>query len=223
MMYKHSFWLRASGLAGILGGLILFAGDMLIYYVPGSTSIHGNMTLVSDQRVVLSTLTAQIAMWFYLLGTFQLWLAFAPAPRLSRILATVSFVAVLSSYGVIHGHYMAIAETARLAAQHGLDIHAATALAWKSDHLLRLAVYPFFALLSVIFCYEVWRKRTLYPRWILPFFPLLPFALMGVFQRILTGDIRTVIIGGYLNLIVVLFFAASTVALWKHNDNTMIK
>ena len=217
-MKNYSVILKATGFAGILGGLVLFAGDMLLYYVPGSTSIHENMMLVTDQRVMFSGLAALIAMWLYLPGTLQLWFAFAPAPKLSRILATVSFVAVLSSYGVIHGHYMAIAGAARLAAQQGLDIHEATILAWRTDHLLRIVVYPFFALLSVIFFYEVWRKRTLYPRWILLFFPLVPFVLMGVFRKILTGDVRTVIIGGYLNLIVVLFFAASTVALWRSND-----
>jgi hypothetical protein len=217
-MENKRILLRITGLAGILGGLVLFSGDMLLYYVPGSTSIHGNMTLVTDQRVVLSGLAALIAMWLYLLGTLQLWYAFAPAPKLSRILATGSFVAVLASYGVIHGHYMAIAGTARLAAQQGLDIREATALAWRTDHLLRMVVYPFFGLLSVIFFYEVWRKRTLYPRWILPFFPLVPFALMGVFRQILTGDVRTVVIGGYLNLIVVLFFTVSTAALWRSND-----
>jgi len=214
--------LRLTGLAGLLGGLVLFSGDMLIYYVPGSPSTLRNMTLVSDQRVVLSALAALLALWLYLAGTLQLWLAFAPAPKISRILATVSFVAVLSSYGVIHGHYMAIAGTARLAAQQALDLQTATTLARHTNQLLRWVVYPFFALLSGVFFYEVWRKRTLYPRWILPFFPLLPFLLMGVFRKILTGDMRIIIIGGYLNLIVVLFFAASTIALWRDNDK-MIK
>ena len=116
---------------------------MLIYYLPGSTPTHGNMTLLSDQRVAHSTLISLISAHLHLQNTLQLWLAFAPVLRLFRILATVSFVAVLSSYGVIRGHYMAITETARLAVQHGLDIRETTALAWKSDHLLRWSVYPF--------------------------------------------------------------------------------
>jgi hypothetical protein len=143
------------------------------------------------------------------------YLAFRPAPALSRTVATVTFAAILSAYGVIHGEYMAIAGTAQVAAHHGLDLQAASTLARSSNDLLRLLVYPVFAILSFVFIYEVWKKRTLYPRWIIFFFPLIPFAFRGVLDKMLTGTVHTVIMGGFLNLLLVVFFTASTVALWK--------
>ena len=42
MEIKQSY-LRLMGLAGILGGLILFAGDMLFYYDGTSTDLKLNM------------------------------------------------------------------------------------------------------------------------------------------------------------------------------------
>ena len=215
MMYKHSFWLRASGLAGILGGLILFAGDMLIYYDPQSTDLLQNMATIPPWRFRLSTVTALLATWFYLAGVYHVFLAFRPAPVFSHTVVAVTFAAILSAYGVVHGEFMAIAGTARIAAQQGLDLQAASGLARSSNDLLRLWVYPVFAILSVVFIYEVWKKRTLYPRLIILFFPLFPFAFMGPLDKVLTDTAHTVILGGYLNLMLVLFFAASTVALWK--------
>jgi hypothetical protein len=47
------------------------------------------------------------------------------------------------------------------------------------------------------------------------FFPLIPFLLQGVFDRILSGSAWIVVVGGYFNLLLVVFFAASTVALWN--------
>jgi hypothetical protein len=37
----------------------------------------------------------------------------------------------------------------------------------------------------------------------------------GIIAKFLSGSIGIVIMGGYLNLILVLFFAASTIALWN--------
>ena len=60
-------WLRLTGLAGILGGLLLFAGDMRFYYNAFSLDIRGNMAHASDLRIDLSALPALSATWLYLL------------------------------------------------------------------------------------------------------------------------------------------------------------
>lgn len=72
---------RICGLLGVLGGLLLFAGDMLIYYLPDSTNLLFNMGNVSERRIVLSGLTALFSAWFYTLGLGQVYFAFSTTKK----------------------------------------------------------------------------------------------------------------------------------------------
>ena len=76
---------------------------------------------------------------------------------------------------------------------------------------------PIFGLLSFLFITQVWKRKTLYPRWILLFFPLIPFLLEDVICKNLSGSISIIICGGYLNHILIIFFTASSIALWNKN------
>jgi len=216
------FWLRVTGIFGVLGGLILFAGDMLFYYDASSTDLLQNMSKVSDLRIILSGITALLGTWLYLLGLFSVYYAFKPATSIMRNIVIISFASILVAYGVIHGAYVGIATTAKLSLQNNLDITMATALVKETNLILRLFVYPSFAVLSFVFIFQVWKQKTLYPRWIIFFFPLIPFLFQGLFSKFLTGSIRIIIVGGFLNIILIIFFTASTIALWnkkldKHN------
>jgi hypothetical protein len=206
---------RILGIFGILGGLVLFAGDMLFYYAFDSTDLKLNMGHASDLRIILSGISALLATWFYMLGLGQIYYAFKPASGRSRNVVTISLAAIFIAYGIIHAAYVAIAATSKLAVQFQIDIETATALASYTNNLLRLFVYPFFALLSFVFIYQVWSRKTLYPRWMVFFFPLLPFLLRGLIGKYLHGSLKIVIMGGYFNLMLVVFFTASTFALWN--------
>ncbi len=222
IMKINQNWLRAMGLLGLLGGLILFAGDMLFYYDPNNTNLKLNMGNASDLRLMLSGISALLASWFYLFGLGQVYYAFEPTKPVVRNTVIISFAGILVSYGIIHAAYIGIAVTAKLAVQNQLDIEIATALATEINQMLRLFIYPIFALLSGLFIYQVWKKKTLYPRWIILFFPLTPFLFQGIIAKYLSGSIRIVIMGGFLNLILVLFFAASTIALWNVSDKSKV-
>ncbi len=213
----NKFWLRFFGLAGIVGGLLLFSGDMLFYFNSTDTNLKLNMAKASDFRILINGVIALFSTWFYLLGAGQVYYAFAPATKTARNIVVVSFAAILISYGIVHSAYIAIAATAKVALQNQLDIETATALASATNQLIRLLIYPVFALFSFVFIWHVWQKKTYYPRWIILFFPLVPFLFKGLFSKILSGSIWIIVSGGYLNLILVLFFTASTIALWNHN------
>lgn len=214
-MVINKFWLRTMGLFGILGGLVLFAGDMLFYYDPIETNLKVNMGNASEMRIIMSGIAALFATWFYLLGLGQVYYAFKPSSTTVRNIVILSFAGILIAFGIVHAAYVAIAVTAKLAVQNQLDIETATALALKTNQILRLFVYPIFALLSITFIYQVLKRKTLYPRWVIFFFPLIPFLFQSIIGKTLSGSVKTIIMGGYLNLIIVLFFAASTIALWN--------
>ena len=211
------FWLRATGIFGILGGLVLFTGDMLSFYDSNSIDVFQNMSKVSDLRIMLSGLAGLFAAWFYMLGLIHVYYAFKPATTISRNIVLISFASILIAYGVIHSLFVGTAITAKLSLQNDLDINTVTSLAWKSDHLLRLFVYPSFIVLSFVFIVQVWKRKTYYPRWIILFYPLIPFLFRGIVSNILTGTPWLIILGGYLNIILIIFFTASTIALWNKN------
>ena len=214
-MHINQFWLRTFGLLGIVGGLVLFVGDMLFYYDGNSTNLILNMAHTSDFNIKASGITALVGAWLYMLGLVHVYYAFKPSTAIIKYVITASFGAILISYGVIHGAYVAIAATAKLALEHNLDLELATTLASSANQGLRLIVYPVFALLSIMFITQVLKKKTYYPRWIILFFPLLPFLLQGMVSKLLSGNLWVIINGGYLNLLLVLFFSASTIALWN--------
>lgn len=219
-MKSDRSWLRITGLAGMAGGLVLFAGDMLFYYSATGTDLKLNMGNVSDERIVASGVAALVATWLYVLGAGQVLIAFKTTTVLARNTVVTCFVAIFIAFGIVHGAYVAIAATAKVATQYQLDVEQATALAVQANNTLRLFIYPIFALLSYVFITRVWQRKTLYPRWIILFFPLIPFLFQGLISRLLSGGAWIVIVGGFFNLILVVFFAASTIALWSSGTDT---
>lgn len=208
-------WLRIMGLAGVFGGLALFTGDMLFYYSSAGTDLNLNMGNASDARIVASGVAGLIGTWLYVVGAGQVFYAFKTTTTLARNTVTACFVAIFIAYGIVHGAYIAIATTARLSVEYQIDMETATDLAIQANNTLRLLIYPIFALLSYVFITRVWSRKTHYPRWMILFFPLIPFLFQGLISRSLSGSAWIVIVGGFFNLILVIFFAASTIALWN--------
>ncbi len=214
-MKMTQFWIRLLGLFGICGGLILFAGDMLLYYDPISTSFKQNMGNASDFRIIASGVCALFATWFYMLGLGQVYYAFKPTTPIFRYGVLISFGSILIAFGIVHGAFLAIATTAKVSSEYNLDINEAVALSEKINDTLRLFIYPIVGILSILFISQVWKGKTIYPRWIIIFFPLIPFLIEDLVCKFLPDTIWIIIKGGYLNIILVIFFTASTIALWN--------
>ena len=217
-MEINKFWLRLFGICGIMGGLILFSGDMLFYYDPLNTNLYENMGNASDSRIIISTITALIASWLYVLGSIHVYQAFKQTKPIIKNLVLFCFAAISIAYGVVHGAFVAIATSSKLAVENDLNLNQATLLAVEANSILRSIVYPIFGLLSFLFITQVWKRKTLYPRWILLFFPLIPFLLEDIICKNLSGSISIIICGGYLNHILIIFFTASSIALWNKNN-----
>jgi hypothetical protein len=212
---KTAIWL---GFAGILGSLIMLSGDMLFYFNGEQTDILANMATVSPQRIILSGLTALFGTWLYMLGAGQVYHAFQPARRWLRLAIFLTFASIMIAYGIVHGAYIAIATSAQNASALGGDIHATTELAIAANNALRTVTYIPFAIFTILFIPAVWLKHSHYPRWIILFHPIIPFLLNDVITSRLDGSLKAIIGGGYLNLILLLFFTASTVALWLNRE-----
>tara|TARA_Y100000287_G_scaffold66368_1_gene52383 strand:+ start:8 stop:661 length:654 start_codon:yes stop_codon:yes gene_type:complete len=217
-MEINKFWSRLFGICGIMGGLTLFSGDMLFYYDPINANLYENMGNASDSRIIISTITALIASWLYVLGSIHVYQAFKQTKPIIKNLVLFCFATISIAYGVVHGAFVAIATSSKLAVENDLNLNQATLLAVEANNILRSIVYPIFGLLSFLFITQVWKRKTLYPRWILLFFPLIPFLLEDVICKNLSGSISIIICGGYLNHILIIFFTASSIALWNKNN-----
>ena len=214
-MIINNFWTRVLGIFGILGGITLLTGDMLFYYDPINTNLFKNMGNASDSRIIYSAVTALLASWFYILGVVHVYQAFKPTKPLIKNTVLICFAAIIISYGVVHGVFVAIATSSKLAIENNLNLNEAVSLASEANNMLRLIVYPIFGLLSILFISQVWKKNTLYSRWIILFFPLIPFLIQDFICNNLSGNIWIIVCGGYLNHILIIFFTASTIALWN--------
>jgi hypothetical protein len=217
-MELNKFWIRLFGVIGILGGITLLTGDMLFYYDPLNSNLFENMGNASDSRIIYSAVTALLAAWFYMLGVVHVYQAFIQTKPIIKNTILICFAAITISYGVVHGAFVAIATSSKLAIENNLDLNDSVALANEANNTLRLIVYPIFGLLSILFITQVWKRKTLYPRWIILFFPLIPFLIQDLICNNLTGNIWIIVCGGYLNHILIIFFTASTIALWNKKN-----
>jgi hypothetical protein len=211
---KTALWL---GFAGMLGSLVMFAGDMLFYYNGDQTDLLANMGQVSPERIILSGVTALIGTWLYVAGAGQIYYAYQTANGKTRWAVFLSFLMIMIAYGIVHAAYLAIATSAQNAVILNAPLKETSRLAIDANQLLRKIVYIPFAFFTIAFTVNVWQKHTKYPRWVLLFSPILPFLLQDVVLGLLTGKAKTIIGGGYLNLLLLLFFAGSTLALRTEN------
>ena len=212
---KMAVWM---GFSGILGSLVLFAGDMLFYYNGEQSDFIANMAYSSSERIILSGTSALIAAWLYTFASGQVYYGFQPTKKWIRMTVFISFAAIMISYGVIHGAYVAIATSAKNAIEVGISPNSFTELAIATNNMLRYVTYLPFAIFTILFIPTVWMKKTYYPRWVLLFSPIILFLLNGVVTENIAGRMKIIIGGGYLNLILLIFFTTSTIALWFDNQ-----
>ena len=96
-------------------------------------------------------------------------------------------------------------------------------LAITANNVLRYIAYFPFAIFSLVFIPAVWFKKSHYPRWIILLSPVILFLLRELIVGNFEGELKVIIGGGYLNLILLLFFASSTIALWLNRKTKSIR
>ena len=209
--YSRKLLLITAG-AGLVGAVLMFTGDMLLYghFGSGAEFINRYKTVIAEAgtlRLYLAGALGPVAAIFYLIGAYHLYLRLQPSRALGRIVTSFAFAAVFVIAGAVHAVWAAYALVLRGVAHGQANTDLETVMRAYLAFVYRLAEvvgYPSALLLFVL----VLMGRTTYPRWSVFLNPGL-LMLASSLVVFLPAPIGAPIVGGLFNLAFVVFFALS--------------
>jgi hypothetical protein len=206
--------------AGLVGALLMFAGDMLLYghFGSGANFISRYKTVIEEAsalRLYIAGALGPIAAIFYLIGARHLHLRLAPAKPFLRVVTSFAFVATFVIAGAVHAVWAAYALVLRGAAHGQASVDLQTVVGDYLQLLFRIAEvvgYPAALLLFIL----VLTRQTAYPRWSAVLNPGL-LMLASPLMTFLPGPIGAPVVGGFFNLSFVVFLVLSLATKQKKN------
>ena len=208
--------LRLFGISGIIGSILFIFGDLLYNHVPGSKNNPTvKMSKIPESRLLNAGTLGLIGSWFYTLASLHLYIAFQPAGDLFAFILLLAVAAVMICYGISHTAYFAIATGAQVAVRLGYDAESGGKLGNTFFKRLVYITYIPVAIFSLMMIYGIVSGRSLYPRWMVVFLPIVIYLLKKPITRILKGHLQEIINDSYDNFVLFVFYGISTVVLWN--------
>jgi hypothetical protein len=216
-MFIFTTWaLRCSGLSGIIGSLLFICGDHLYNHVPGSSASPAvKMGKLPSSRLINAGTLGLVGCWLYVLAAWQIYMAFRPAGEIFAFILLLAFGAVMICYGITHTAYFSIAAGAKVAADNRTDLETGGHLGNAFFQRLVTITYVPVAISSLMMLYGIVTGRSLYPRWMFVFLPIIVYLLKQPVIRILKGRLREWINDSYDNIVLFIFYLVSTLVLWN--------
>jgi len=216
MIIFTTWALRLFGLSGIIGSTLFIFGDLLYNHIPGSkNSPTVKLSKMPESRLLNAGTLGLIGCWFYVLASLHLYIAFRPAGNIFAFIFLLAFAATMICYGISHTAYFAIASGARVAAKLGSDVESGGKLGNTFFQRLVYITYIPVAIFSLMMIYGIVTGRSLYPRWMVVFLPIIIYLLKTPVMRILKGRLQEIINDSYDNIVLFVFSVLSTVVLWN--------
>lgn len=204
---------------GLAGALLMFAGDMLLYYTPEDfnyglkSSAEEKMKAIIDvmkrlpaKRVMAGGMIGPIAAFLYCVGFYHIVLITRDQ---SHTLAMASFL--LSCLGIITGgaYHSHCAYLGLLGNEKNQD-----ALVKVITYFQKLAyiLYAGEGIGFLLLIFLIVSGNTGLPRWMFLLSPGILFLLKPVVGRLPKG-VRIIVSGGWTNLISVIYYAAVLIVL----------
>ena len=215
MPLQPLFIVRACGIAGIFGALIMVAGDLLYHNIPGSKqSLAERMSSLPQKRLVRAGVMGLMGSWLYFFSLPHIYFAFLPVGKTFSLILTIAFGLVAIAYGVSHASYYAIGSSAKVARENHLDVDPAGKAGEALFEALVQVTYVPVAFLSLLMLYGVLSGRSAYPVWMVLFQPIILYLLRGPVLKVLRGRANELVRDSYDNFILLVFFIMSTIVLW---------
>ena len=203
---------------GLAGALLMFAGDMLLYYTPKDfsygpkSSTEKRLNAIIDvmknlpaKRVMVGGMIGPVAAFLYCVGFYHIVLM---TDEQAHTLAMAAFL--LSCFGIItggayHSHcsYLGLLGNNR--------DRVALEKAMRYFQKLPLILYAGEGIGFVLLAFLIVTGNTVLPRWMFLLSPGILFLLKPVVGKLPKG-IRIIISGGWTNLISVIYYFAVLIA-----------
>lgn len=205
-------------LVGLAGALLMFVGDMLLYYTPkdfsyglkSSTEERINaiidvMKSLPAGRVMAGGMIGPVAAFLYCVGFYHIVLI---TDEQAHLLAIAAFL--LSCFGIITGgaYHSHCAYLGLLGDDRKRD---ALKTVMKYFQKMPLILYAGEGIGFLLLVFLVVTGRTVLPRWMFLLSPGVLFLLKPVVGRLPKG-VRIIVSGGWTNLISVIYYAAAMIA-----------
>ena len=210
---------RLTGLTGVAGALLFFAGDMLFYGHWGSgAKFHDGMLQVlregSLQRLFVGGLVGPIAACLCLIGCWHVRRnVITRSPLLGRV-AFLALAATMVIGSAVHALWVPRGLAIKYSgAVEGIAPELIAALKDYWSFAYQMAEVPAYVAAILLFILVLWGK-TRYPRWTV-------FANFGVLSLLaplavwVPAPFGAVLVGGFTNLSIALFFFVSVMSTWK--------
>lgn len=217
-----SLFNRATGIAGLAGGLLFFVGDMLMYghwgsavnFPAGAVAAVRQMSL---GQLYLGGLVGPVAACLCAIGFWHVsrHLHSLFAARLILGLSAIAMVML----GAVHVLWVTRGLARRLCVNGSEDC---TALAAQLNDYWNIAYYVAIApayLGCAILALVVLRGQSKYPRWTVIFNPAVSLLITPALVFV-PAPLGAPLVGGDANLFIALFFAVSLATTWRSRRDT---
>lgn len=193
---------------GLLGSILMFAGDMLLYFTPGAYDMDGTlrpylriMRDVPAGRVRVGGALGPVAAFLYVLGFAGLALVARGSLAWLVWLSAALLAFALVCGGAYHAQYIYLSVIAKAGREDLYDEVAGSIM-----FVMRFATTPMY-LGFVLLAAGVALGQTTLPAWFAALTPLVTSFLGLVWMRV-PQPARCVLFGGWSNLVFTIMFAA---------------
>ncbi len=216
-MFIFTIWsLRLFGISGIIGSILFICGDLLYNHVPGSKASPAmKMSVLPEGRLLNAGTLGLIGCCFYTLAALHVYIAFKPSGEPFASIVFLAFAAIMICFGIAHTAYFSIAAGAHAAAALGANGEAGGKLGNGFFQRMTYITYVPTVVASLMMIVGILTGRSLYPRWMVIFLPVVIYLLKIPVTRILRGRAGELVNDSYDNLTLFIFFALSTIVLWN--------
>lgn len=202
-------YLALTAAVGLAAAILMFCGDMLLYFTTDKFEMDGTfapyiriMKKLPGWRLKLGGLLGPVAAFFYCIGYWHIILAAAGDVKTPAAIAAL--ICCLGSIvgGAYHSQFTYFGLLGKKEDQAGL------AAVSKNVTLLSRVSLSLIAVGLVILGVLVVMGKTCYPPWFVVLTPAVTYFLSFLWGR-LPQPFRIVLMGGWYNLIFVIFFGAA--------------
>lgn len=190
----------------MLGSLIMFTGDMLLYFEPVSGQNYDSvarMSTVSIERLIAGGIIGPVASLFSIVGGYLFYLTFKSISKILAKLLFVSFAILFVFAGSYHAMFPNFGFIGRIP-----EAFQAEQISFIKTYLnsINTVIYVCGTIWTLVLFYLVLFKKTPFSKWMLFFTPTILILLSSLIKNYIPYPLGTIIYGGWINLCFLLFF-----------------